>query len=190
MKKTIIVLLCLITFISINNSDAKSAIINFDDIPTGLINSSTEYNGLHWSRFVIRDPEPGTSLGNGLNSAPNLASIEQSAPGSFYAADPFNFLSAWLTTPAFDDKVTVFEGYLNDNIIYNKEVTLNKSKGYFEFDFYNVDKVVFRTKETNPLSSKKILLDDIEVTPVPEPTSLFLGLIGIIGSIFGFRKRV
>lgn len=199
MNKTLLVLFITVILISCA-SNAKAATLYFDEFD--LKNSykrlnalDKNYGGFGWSSFSnLIDKDYKKNVPGHVDNGYNKGAV--SGENSFFNGysndititrnEIFDFVGAYFTSAAFGAyNVTLF-GYQEDGNILMKKLDLNTdaTPKYFNVDFKGIEKLTIE-------SSNIFVMDNFEyntITPVPEPSSFLLGLLGI-GGLFGIKKR-
>jgi len=197
--KTTTLVLAVVTTLFVTNT-AQAAILSFDDFTTEPKTTLTNYGGFQWTQTGVLDTSVyehqisgyvnGVTSGNyvAFNTYANLASASQSL---------FNFVGANFTAAWNDDLQLTVEGFLNGILTNSKTVTLQpvgtEAASRIDFNFNGIDELRFNSfgGTLNPTvggAGCHFAMDDFEYTPVPEPTTALLGLMGI-GSLLGRIRR-
>jgi hypothetical protein len=168
-------------------------VLTFDDISAGSDFIHDGYGGLnwdnmrynHWDAYSFLDAGTGYQYGaiSGTGTALDGGSIPASVAGS-----PFNFIGAYLTGAFRDGLSVTVTGFRNSQQIYNQTiVTSFGTTQFFEFDFNDVDKLVFDSfgGVVQPTSAggtgTNFAMDNFAFSPVPEPSTISLLALGAIG---------
>jgi hypothetical protein len=170
-----------------STSIANAAIINFDEqsvITSQVIQSP--YKELTWNNFGILN-----SVGYGLSglavaTLPNAGFNLNGMPASFLSSEGFYlksfYISAWYRG-AFDLLVKYYDN--NNNVISQKIPLLVNQSMLVNVNKSNIYKVEFTPVDASnkPVSGRWFLIDDMDFTPVPEPSSVLGCLVGLVGLI-------
>jgi hypothetical protein len=176
----------------------SALVLTFDDVSTIVYEAIPDgYGGLDWDNMTVVDGtwySPGSGYDNGtvsedyvaLNLGGDPASILVSAGEGFPA---FDFEGAYLTAAWSDGLNINVVGSLGGSEVYNQTVVVDTDgPTWFDFDYYNVDTLVFSSfigEETG--LGYQFAMDNFTYTPIPEPTTmLMLGCLG--AGLAGTRK--
>lgn len=188
MKKFLSLLVITALSIGIVNS-AKAAVLGFDTLSNTEIYDG--YGGLNWENmWAYGGGMQGTGYWNGVVSPTKIAYNRSGQVANITSSTPFNFNGAHLTA-AWDEPLNVkIEGFLGNSLNFTKTVVVNDSAPtWVDFNFANVDKLRIDTwTATKTEGFTQVVIDDFDFTPVPEPTTMLLGLAGI-GGIFAVRRK-
>ncbi len=184
--KNLIIILVAIVFIGFAQ-DAKSIVLTFDDIgspPAGWGLVPDGYGGLDWDNmgYVNKKRWRAYTSVSGNYSAYNDNGQPAYITGNSQNSH-FNLNSLYAGTLRKNTTVTV-KGYRDNNLIYEDSYTFKKRKKmeFFELGYQNVDYLEFQS------SKRDLMIDNMDVTPVPEQTTLALGIMGIAG-LFGVKRK-
>ena len=155
---------------------------NGDFIPNG-------YGGLNWVNFGATDTRAGVPSGyrNGVISSYNTLFNRVGAPADFSSQTPFTFNSAYLTAAWNNGLTLAVTGYLADQIVDFRTITVNTSGPTFEvFNWTNIDRVNFVSSGGTPAgytgSGTHFALDNLTINAeVPEPTTIAIFGLGLLG---------
>ena len=185
------------------SSIAQATSITFDDLhvePTGILTVPNGYSGFQWSNIQIFNTINATPSGlvNGVVSSPNVAFNAYGGPANFgVSSGSFNFNSAYLTGAWRDGLNVEVQGFIGTTLTYDNTYTVNSSGPMLiNFNYLGVTKVNFITSggvqnPTFPYSGNgaQVAIDNITVSPVPEPASLALIGLGCLTSLRFFRRQ-
>ncbi len=197
-KLTVLLALIALLFISYPKANAitlDGTTINFDDIV--LAPGTAEwvpngYKGFNWSLLKVYAPNSTVTTppgyGNGLLSAPNEAYNISGRPLVITKSGGglFNFNEVWLTASQNDNLQVLIEGSLNGNVVLSELVSVNTSgPTYRSYAAGSIDLLSFTgIASTSNIADDQFVID----APVPEPSSVALGLLGITG-LLGLRRK-
>jgi hypothetical protein len=172
---------------------ASAQTLTFDDVSTnsgGLNPHFSSYNGFTFEGFNVATT---TSLGTGTNatSGTKFALGREDFSSIFRVGDAFDFLGASLSFRQYDATspdngpvgVNVF-GYRAGTVaaVYTQFISLSSNATRFQFDFTNIEEVVFETGAlTAGGRSSALALDDARLAVVPEPSTVLLMAVGMAG---------
>jgi hypothetical protein len=182
LKKGLLLLLLPLLFAT----PSFASIVNFEDVSSGTFGSFTS-GGFDFAFFGVIDD----SWGHGAHSksASNFAygfccSLGQDSMTK-NGGGIFNLIGGWFgNLQGATDSFTV-HGFLGASEIYTQTLNVNGTTSYISMNFLGVDKVLFDSN-----FSSNLTLDDLETTTsVPEPATLLLMGIGLLGTVVA-RKRL
>ncbi|MDC8758610.1 PEP-CTERM sorting domain-containing protein [Janthinobacterium fluminis] len=177
---------------------AYAAVIDFDDIvvpPTSNHMDTTvldyAYQGFTWSggaggySWLVSPAAAAPYLsfpGVATHSGPNFAWTNGSSDVSLSASHTFNVDSFWARDLSGTDQA-VAHGYLNGVEIFTRTLRMADTYQQFNLHFNGIDTLTL-TNHGN------LLIDDISISAVPEPTSyaMLLGGLALLGGIARRRK--
>jgi len=178
---------------------AKALVLDFEDLYPGYESYGpipSGYKGFNWSSkaYWITDKyHPGSGYDYGTIGNVSLFTA--------YAADIsmsdgyWDFNGAYITAAWNTGQDVTVEGWRDGSLIYSTTIIISYNGPYwFDFNYENIDTVWFRPGDSGTNAGlggygHHIVIDNIDVTPIPEPATLFLlgsGLIGLAG--IGRRK--
>lgn len=163
---------------------------NLNPIPFG-------YAGLDWGDnfFAVNTDDSqytGTGYDNGTVSGNYVGFNGTGYPATVGGASQFNFNSAYLTA-AWDDALSVtVEGLNNGSSLYSKTVSLNTTAPTLvDFDYLGINQLRFTSSQNNDITAQ-FVIDNVDITPVPESSTLsgvlVLGALGV-GSLLKHKKQ-
>lgn len=193
------IFLLLIIFSSVNSN--AELIINFDDLDNQA-KIPSEYSGFNWVSWNIIDNDSYKSTYNNNKDTANFPSSSNAAFNSsglpvayIYRDRPFIFngvsLSTWAQNDLFDSTSATkvqLTGVLNYQIV--GTVTVNLGIGFNPITPRDwggpVNSLIFETLNNESTYGRQhwFLMDNLRVSEVPLPPSVYLfgsGLIGLIG---------
>ena len=175
--------------------------LTFDDVATnagGLNPNFSSYNGFMFEGFNVATM---TSLGTGTNavSGTKFALGREGFSSIYRTGAAFSFLGASLSFRQFDAtspdnspvSVSVF-GYRVGIAapVFTQFLSLTNSAQLFQFNFTNIEEVVFETEAlTAGGRSSALALDNAQVAVVPEPATVVLLSLGLAGMLLVGRRR-
>lgn len=201
-RKTALALL----FAGLCSAPLGAATIGFDDLPPGFDFLAPGYAGLNWDNAVFATPlDLGlvpSGYAAGLVSGTNVAGNAWEGPLSFESALPalsFNLDSLWLTG-AWNDALQVsLSGYRSGALIYTAVYTVNaNAPTLFTPGWRTVDRVEISSYGGIPNADLALtglgagtgfVVDDLTVTPVPEPSTYGLCGAAALGGLALWRRR-
>jgi hypothetical protein len=154
--------------------------ITFDDLPptTGGLTITNGYRGFNWNNFDVVDGVHYTYASGyqaGVISTNNLAFGLSGVTASITAAQPFNFVSAWLTAAWRDNLQVEVRGYVHGILAYDQTYTLSATAPtLIVFNYLDVTEVDFIASGGTPhpgydYSAPIFAMDNVTVAPAPEP---------------------
>lgn len=195
MKKYLISLLAAAAFCGFNTS-AKAALITFDDHTVDTVDYALldGYQGFNWNNFGIVNTTAANTpkINNGAFTIPNAGYNGYGRKADFSKATPFTLNSAYFSAWAPSNFTLRVVGYKKGIQVGSIDIPLllnNAQK--FTFNFPKVDKVEFIPFDggSAPSTGEWFTVDNIDYyAPVPEPSTMILGFLGL-GSLFGLRRK-
>ena len=194
MRKALILLgfaaIVVMGFSAVSHAD----VIDFEDlnvyapapVPSG-------YAGFNWSSYsyvIGKYYHPGSGYDYGTQG--NVSLFGAYAYGfSFSNTNPFYLNGMYITSAWAGTQNVTVEGYRNGSLMHTKTVLTSNDKAYwFDFNYDNIDTVLFKQ------SADHIDVDNITYNQqgggpaVPEPASMSLLGIGLLGAIgAGLKKK-
>ena len=188
-------------------SNAQAAILTFDDITTAPEATITNYGGLQWTNTGVLDVTSYTYVPSGYqnaNTSGDYVAYNKYASVASVSTSVFDFVGANFTAAWNDDLNLLVEGLLNGVVTNTRTVTLQPvapgAAARIDFNYNGIDQLRFTSfgGTLNPAfinvaptagAGPHFAMDDFEYnTPVPEPSTALLGLMGI-GSLFRRIRR-
>ena len=202
--------ICLsLVLLGLSAATAWSSVINFDDVDASAgdvsLDALSPYQGFTWTNFTVYTDTPGfPGFNNGIVSSPNAAYTggENSGAavtpvvGSISAANPFDFISAYLGSGYYDNLSVTVEGFLGSTMLYSQTVTVSTAGAMlFNFNFTGIDQLQLFASTTGATTDPfncgsfnctQFTIDDFTFAPgtspmgpptptgVPEPSTVIL----------------
>lgn len=205
MKKFALII-CAFCLISSFQNNANATLITFDDLPATTYpiywgNIEDGYASLNWYNFDYLDITQQnlgvTGYQNGVITDPMVAFNQFGNPAAIYSDNSFTFNSVYLTSAWEEDLNVIVRGYNNGNEKYYRNVVLSTSNPQkVIFDFQDINYLSFDSFggiTVLPMDQNHFVMDNLTInepiTPVPEPSSVFLYIIGLIASLC-LKKRM
>ena len=180
---------------------AGAQTLTFDDVVTnaqGLNQNFTSYNGFMFEGFNVATT---TSLGAGSNavSGTRFALGREEFSAIYRVGTAFDFGSASLSFRQFD-VTSPDNSPLGINVIgyragllapvFTQFVVLTGTAQLFQFDFTNIEEVVFETEAlTAGGRSAALAMDNAQLAVVPEPSTVLLMSLGLGGLLLVVRRK-
>ena len=177
----------LASFAALSLADPASArLITFDDLPdiSPYHRIPNPYDGFDWSaHFRYLDGADylyPSGYQSGVVSPPNVAFNGDGLPVSFSRRIPFELDSFYLTAAWRMGLEVTVTGELNGVAVDSTTLTVNPSGPTVETFGWDVNKVVFHSFGGTPVGFEgyQFVLDDLRVSPVPDPSTAFSPLRG------------
>lgn len=181
-------------------TSANATVLTFDDISTDSIGTIGDgYGGLDWDNmgFIKNTFNANSGYDNGTVSGDYTAFNQWAQVGTVNDTS-FDFNGAYLTgawNTGLNIKVT---GSLNGADIYSQTVTVDTTgPTWFDFNFLGIDSLAFSSfggvnAELGGGAGAHFAMDDFTfnqtVDPVPEPATILLMGVGLLGLI-GYRRK-
>lgn len=187
---------------------ARAAVINFDDLAdVADAPMPSPYQGFSWTdvQYFTNDlfgpPFGPDGFDNGIVSQKNAAYSggADTATGLnqvvavISSPSTFNFVSAYLGAVYYDTMNLTVQGFQGSTLLFSQVVVLDNnlttgSANKFTFNFTNIDtiKMFGSLADPNCTNCSQFTMDDIEFTPVPEPSTLSLVALGAAAAL---RRR-
>ncbi len=139
------------------NAPAQQTLVTFDNLTvttTGL-NVPAGYQGLNWNNFGYWDGATNAGNPSGYPAAtispPNVAYNWSGNPGSITSAQPFNFVSAYMTAAWRDNLQVEVLGFVGTSLTYSNVYTLSATAPILiNFNYLGVDEVYFNSYGGTP----------------------------------------
>lgn len=183
---------------------ANASVLTFDDIGPGTfdIYSSNDvpngYGGLGWTNvgYVNVDTLPTTNNGyrSGVVSGRDVAFNGFGHTAITSSASPFNFVGVYLAGVWNDGLNVRVQGFANGVVRYDRTVIASAtSPTWFEFDFMNIDSVVFNSSGGTPYwhdgMGTNFAMDNFTYSPVPVPAAIWLLGSGLAAFVAVGRRK-
>ncbi len=187
MKKKFLLLCC---FLLVGLSSAVNAtVINFDDVSatTSYTSIPDGYAGFNWEMQVIhKNHHPGTGYDLGRVSGDYAAWYYDSA--SVSSATDFNFTGAYFSS-AWDSTLSILlEGWNDGAKIYSDFISVVDTGPTWEgMNYLGIDELKI-ISQGNQFVMDDFTFDESEPSPTPEPTTMLLFGVGLIG-LAGVNRR-
>ncbi|MFB9240275.1 PEP-CTERM sorting domain-containing protein [Massilia antarctica] len=184
------------------NASAQGTILTFEDQYPGFESEGElepDYAGFNWSGspgFVTSLSATTGGFRNGTIGQVGLVAYDGSV--TFSRATAFNFLDSYVASAWRDGESVTVEGWRNGAMTYSSSFLVSTSQGKFAFNFTNVDKVSFRGEggvtilDANAGEGAHLVLDNLsvsEISPVPEPATVWMLLGGSLVLLAAARRR-
>ena len=190
----IVLALMVLAFLVFWDTSSPATIIDFEDLYPGhpaYGSFPSSYAGFNWSSssyWITKDQIIGSGYDYGtIGLVSGFTGYAQDI--SISTSSSFNFVSAYITAAWLTSLDVMVEGWKGGSMIYSQTITTHDDKPYqFLFNFMGIDTLWFR-----PLGSsdeKHIVIDNLEVSAVPLPSSLLLLGSGLAGLAAWRRLRV
>lgn len=180
---------------------ASAAIINFDDIISGVNFAAVHngYAGLNWDNFFVGNSEyvEGPGFAAGAISGEYVAVNGYANPASILAiSGTFSFDGGWFTSGWHDDTFLLIEGFTDDDDLPDYSLTLpldTLTPLFLSVNWTGLQRLTFTSSNDVVPSLAHFVLDDLRInvsttTEVPEPLTIGLFGLGLLG-IAGARRR-
>ena len=193
MKNLLGLLVAGIMFLS--TAQANAATITFDDITTDPVASidGVNYAGFQWHNLQVVNKDsisdPLSGLVNGVVSGKYSAQRVNSLFPSIMmeSSGDFLFNGGYFTSTILGSSELFIKGYNNGSLVFTESVNINNLVPTLVSGLEShglVDKVTF---DNGP--SCNVVMDNISYsTPVPEPGTAVMGLMGLMG--LATRKKL
>jgi len=196
MKKLMGVLtVALLCAILMAQSASATIVLDFEDIDAAGVEGvqlQDGYAGFNWSDDAYaldKNYIPASGYFYGTQGQTCLATRSENTI-TMDNGGVFDFSGAYITSAWNTDHNFTVEGWLNDSMIYTSSKVTSSDKAYwFDFDYNNIDKLVFipgsGTDAGTSGNGNHLCIDNI--TLVPEP--LTLSLLGLGGLMLRRKRR-
>jgi hypothetical protein len=177
--------------------------INFDDISATGWGSQTltaipnGYSGLNWNNFGVENTTqfPASGFVNGTVSPANIAFNVYGNPASLSSDLPFIFVSGYFTSGAGVGMSLEISGLNGTRVVFDEMFTVSLyGPSFLSFPSTPVTEVDFTTTGgTSPGpgyvgGGPVMVLDNVTIAPVPEPSACLLVGIGL-GALAWQRRK-
>lgn len=145
LKATNVATLAAVVVATVSAGQAQAGVIGFDDLPESKIAINNGYAGLNWHNFYYLNTSTyeynPSGYANGTVSGSNVAYNAFANPAAVSIdSGAFNFNSVYLTGAWNDDLDILVEGFLDGELKYSREVTVDtKNPEEFQFNFFGID---------------------------------------------------
>jgi len=191
--KTLIKLLCVAVLSSTAfQYTCAQTLVTFDDLSPGsgsgsFINIPNGYENLQWLGFGVLDGSlitPASGYNNGIVSPNNVAfnddQFDRSA--SVSSSGTFNLNSAYLTSAFAQGMQIEVQGFVGTDRAYDRIYTLQETgPALINFNFDGINQATFSPVD----GSSIIVMDNLTVSPAPEPGAATMALLGLVVSVLG-----
>lgn len=172
---------------------ADAAQLTFDELPLSNdgIPIPNGYGGLQWSNFYELDAVTyprASGYRPGMISQPNVAFNGFGTPASLSSTTPFNLNSGYFTGAWNDGLQLEVKGWIGLTLAYDNTYTLSATApSLINFNYLGVSSVDFISFGGTPYpgygtaSGTQFAMDNLAVTIVPEPSSVVLLILGMLG---------
>jgi hypothetical protein len=192
---------------SLHIQPAAALTITFDDLTDtsggfGGTPIANGYQGSNWINWNVLDSFDSESIFGpngavaGTVSVPNVAYNPTGGEAIFSSATPFDFDSAYLTAVWNQGMSVTVTGLLNGTQEDQAVLTnLSPIAATLEtFDWSGINEVDLLATGGTPYSAysgsgTQVAMDNLTITPVPEPVSALLLGSGLLGLAFACRRR-
>lgn len=195
MRKLIIIFSLVIASVSFCSGIANAYVLHFEDlypiipIDTRHLYPLGNYRGFSLSNagVIRKDYSPGNGYDVGTFGNVSLFTA-YSNPVSLSRGTAFNFGGAYVTSAWFAENEFTVEGWLGGDLKYSQIfATSNDAAHWFEFNFTNVDTVIFKPKYSMYNGyfgyDGHLAIDGFSYVPIPEPATISLLGLGLIGLV-------
>jgi hypothetical protein len=191
---------------------AYAVVLDFEGVPTSEFPFIPNgYGGLNWDNMIFtnKDMDPGlyneslpwySGIRYGIVSGTQLARNNMANPTTIYSnpGEYFDFNSAYFTSARQHNMFIDVIGFRDGTQIYDKMITVDTySATNFVFDYKSIDKLYIASYGGTPDLTKPdtyfhdFLMDDFNYSsPVPEPSSLLMTMIGIYFLVMARRRKI
>jgi len=167
-------------------ASTATTVLTFDDAVPDEMGVIRNYAGFSWYGFYFQDG--GVHVGTGFpDGRPDYGTgtTIPSILGGFEAATPFSLKRLYLSSVDNDDNVVTFQGFKGTGfgtLAFEQTVTVNTGAlTPIDFNWGDLTGVGI-------ISNKGfVVVDNVAVSPVPEPSSMALTLSGV--GLVGFLVR-
>lgn len=194
--------LLLVYMLSMCSVAASAQTITFDDISVSNFESiSNGYAGFNWDNFGVENStsNPGTGYDYGTVSGTNVAFNMWGETSAFSSqSSPFTFNSAYFTG-AWNDGLSIqVDAFLAGALVNTMTFVVNSTGPTLEiFNWSNIDRLTFTSSGGTSAQyggvGPHFAMDDMVVnevvTPVPEPSTYAMMLVGLGLVGFSLSRR-
>jgi hypothetical protein len=184
----------------------SATVLTFDDVPGANPNYKENvvpdgYGGLNWNNVNVVNTEmikmPGSGYENGTVSGEWVAYNPWESICTIND-DLFTFNGAYLTG-AWNDELNIdVQGFKDGSLLFDKTVVVNTTApSWCEFNFTDIDQLMFTSSGGTPHpglggSGTHFAMDNFtfnETQSVPEPSTIWLLLVGLFSMVGAVAKR-
>ena len=157
------------------------------------------YDGLQWDNFWVMNATTlyaqygNNGYYNGLQSANNVA-YNGAGNSAAFSAGAFNLDSAYLTAAWNNGLHVEVQGFVGTTLTYDNTYTLNTTSATaIHFNYFDVDEVNFIASGGVSAGydggGTQFAMDNLIISPVPEPTTMALVGFGGLATLGMIRRR-
>lgn len=165
---------------------ANATVVTFDDLGSGNNLVSAGYQGLNWTGIYTLN----NNWGYGNHAVSGAGYVYGGCCGSSDTistnSGTFDLVNGYFSTlQNYGAQFNVY-GYLGGLEIYSKTISTSAAPSLINFEFLGVDRVVFQSSYVANLA-----IDNLQISTanrVPEPNSIALLCLGLVGACLSRRK--
>jgi len=178
-----------------------AAIIDFENVPGADANSADnpipdDYYDFDWDQFKVihEDYASGSGYDKGVvsgewaayNAYANVATVNDNS---------FDFTGAWFTAAYSGNLFIDIQGYSDGARKYYTTINVdNTGSEWFDVGFTGIDQLEFNSYSSYTGVGNQFVMDDFtyestDTAPVPEPSTIMLMGIGLLGLVAYSRNR-